>query len=479
MKKLLALTVVLLALTAVLGASTASFDTVSLIIQADSVEHAVAVVQDYGGQVNEKLAIIAAVAADIPADQVAAITADPRTQYVHSNETAQIAGRSAPTANFPQVMGVDESWEEGVKGKGIAVAVVDTGIARFRWNRHRIVARYDALDDGPRKKDPNGHGSMMSSLIGNSTRDEEGYIGIAPRVKFVDVRVLDAEGKGSYIDIIEGLDWILAHKDEYNIRVVNLSLLAGVNSPYWADPINQAVEALWDAGIVVVAAAGNAGPDPLTIAVPGNDPFIITVGAFTDNYTPEDESDDYITPFSGAGPTETGFVKPDVVAPGAHMIVEVKRNSLWAREHRDDRVKKNFYEIAGTSSATAVTSGLVALMLDENPEMTPGEVKYALMASARPAAYDDSSLTWSIFQQGAGRVWAPDAVFDPPEGNADGNMIQSPKRAWDQRFLAKVSWDNIYRVGKTRMRPLKINTGQVLQQVGCPHASNNAWVEYL
>src|SRR5690606_26426857 len=130
---------------------------------------------------------------------------------------------------------------------------------------------------------------------------------------------LDAEGKGSYVDVIEGLNWVLQNKDAYNIRVVNLSLVSGIDTPYWADPINQAVEALWEAGVVVVAAAGNGGPDPLTISAPGNDPFVITVGAYTDNFTPDDESDDYITPFSGAGPTETGFVKPDVVAPGAHM----------------------------------------------------------------------------------------------------------------------------------------------------------------
>src|SRR5690606_31633931 len=131
---------------------------------------------------------------------------------------------------------------------------------------------------------------------------------IAPKIKFVDVRVLGADGSGTYTDVIEGLNWVLANKARYNIRVVNLSLVSAPQGPYWADPINQAVEALWQAGIVVVAAASNEGPDPMSISVPGNDPFVITVGAFTDNYTPYDETDDYITPFSGAGPTETGFV---------------------------------------------------------------------------------------------------------------------------------------------------------------------------
>ncbi|MCA9978267.1 MAG: S8 family peptidase, partial [Anaerolineales bacterium] len=407
----------------------ASVDVIALIVQAEDVSTAAALVEDYGGQVNEQFTIIDAVSANVPVTAVEALSADSRVVSVFEDYTAEIAGSRSrnPVVNFPQVMGVDQAWEEHVNGKKITVAVVDTGIAPMSWNSGRIIARYDALDDGPRIKDPNGHGTMMASLIGNSQKDENGFMGIAPKVKFVDVRVLNSDGSGNYADILEGLNWVLENQDEYNIRVVNLSLLAAVNSPYWADPINQAVEALWDAGIVVVVASGNGGSAPMTVAVPGNDPFVITVGAFTDNFTPEDESDDYLAPFSGAGPTETGFVKPDVIAPGAHMIASVKRNAVWPQEHPDNKVKKEFYETAGTSSAAAVTSGVIALMLQENPDMTPGEVKYALMASARPAAYDEQSLTWSIFQQGAGRVWAPDAVFNPAEGNADGNMVPGEK----------------------------------------------------
>ncbi|NJN54113.1 MAG: S8 family serine peptidase [Anaerolineae bacterium] len=104
-----------------------------------------------------------------------------------------------------------------------------------------------------------------------------------------------------------------------------------------------------------------------------------------------------MTPFSGAGPTETGFVKPDVVAPGAHMVSMVKTATSWARENRDARIRGEFYQIAGTSSAAAVTSGVVALMLEANPTMTPNQVKYAMMAAARPAAYADGALAWSIF----------------------------------------------------------------------------------
>lgn len=346
---LLVLLTALLAVPLVAGGT----DPVAVIVQADSVETAVAIIDAYGGELNEQLAIINAVSATLPGHVLEAVAADARTVALHQDEEASVAGINAARrgnrldATFPEVMGVDDVWQERVWGKRIGVAVVDTGIALDTWNVRRVVARYDALDNGTRLRDPHGHGTMMASLIGNDTMDANGYIGIAPKVQFIDVRALDAEGKGTYTDIIEGLNWILANKNRYNIRVVNLSLLGSISSPYWADPINQAVEALWNAGIVVVAAAGNEGPDPMTIAAPGNDPFVITVGAFTDNFTPDDPSDDYVTPFSGAGPTEVGFVKPDVVAPGAHMLTTAPAGSTWVRQNRDARVTGNYFEIAG------------------------------------------------------------------------------------------------------------------------------------
>ena len=392
----------LIALTAVFSITVANPTSTTLIIQANNIDTATEIVHTYGGQIEEVLAIINSVTASIPEGNVAALQADKRVQAVYENSAADVAGNGAQTTYYPEVMGVDQVWSEGVYGTDITVAVVDTGIDIAE--HPRLVGRYDALDNGSPKFDPHGHGTMMASLIGNETQFDGKYLGIAPETNLVDVRVLDANGQGEYSDIIEGLDWILQNKDTYDIRIVNLSLVAGINSPYWADPLDQAVEALWDAGIVVVTAAGNSGPDPLTIAAPGNDPYVITVGSFTDNYTVDDASDDYLTPFSGAGPTETGFVKPDVVAPGAHMPVQVTSGSLWARDHRNLRIFGNYYSIAGTSSSTAATSGVIALMLQQNPTMTPNQVKYALMQAAQPAVYADGSLTWSIFQQGAGRV---------------------------------------------------------------------------
>ena len=148
-------------------------------------------------------------------------------------------------------------------------------------------------------------------------------------------------GQASYADVITGLDWLLSNKDVHNIRVVNLSFGATPQSHYWEDPINQAVMRLWQAGIVVVASAGNTGPDPMTIGVPGNVPYVITVGAMTDSYTRDDLSDDRLTSFSAAGPTYEGFVKPDVVAPGGHIKALMDNQDQIARDHTEfhDRVQ--------------------------------------------------------------------------------------------------------------------------------------------
>ena len=145
------------------------------------------------------------------------------------------------------------------------------------------------------------------------------YEGIAPGTNFLAARAFAEDGCGSYLSVIRALDWIVANRERLNIRVLNLSFSAPPQSYYWDDPLNQAVMAAWQAGITVVVSAGNAGPDPMTIGVPGNVPYVITVGAMTDNYTPYDLSDDRLASFSAAGPTYEGFVKPELIAPGGHI----------------------------------------------------------------------------------------------------------------------------------------------------------------
>ena len=164
---------------------------------------------------------------------------------------------------------------------------------------------------------------------------------------------------------------IITHKDESGIRVVNLSFSAEPQSRYWDNPLNQAVMAAWQAGIVVVASAGNTGPGAMTVGVPGNVPYVITVGAMTDNFTPEDPSDDRLTSFSSAGPTKEAFVKPDLLAPGGHLTSLMGDWMTIPVEHPEFYDDGMYFTMSGTSQAAGVMTGIVALMLRRRPGSHP------------------------------------------------------------------------------------------------------------
>lgn len=399
--------------------------TITYIVQASDVNTASQLVQQAGGHVTSRLNIINGVAAALSPNAVALLQTMPEVVALTPNVQVEVAGgNKMPTTDYPDVIGADVVWADGVTGEGITVAVIDTGLANHPGIENSIIGWVDFVENKHNPKDRSGHGTHVAGIIANTQvgKDNE-WNGVAPGVELVGVRVLGDEGQGNYVDVIEGLQWVLENKDTYNIRIANLSLVATPMSPYWADPLNQAVTQLWANGIVVIAAAGNGGSGPMSIGVPGNNPYVITVGAFTDNYTPNDWSDDYITPFSAAGPTLDGFVKPDLVAPGAHIISTMKENTVLAQTYPENVLPKKYFTMAGTSQATAVASGVAALMLSQNPNLTPDEVKFRMMGSSFPwiDITNDQAL-YSIWQQGMGRLNAPDAVFADMQGVANVGM---------------------------------------------------------
>jgi len=408
----------------------------SYIIQGQDSSVVAGLVETHGGKVSSNLHIIQGVAAWLTPDQFEALSRHPGILAISPNATVSLTGIGADAAimnkftspksvdqiqtNYPDVVGADVVWTEGVTGDGVTVAVIDSGLENLDGiqediygNKERLLAWVDFVQDKEKPKDKNGHGTHISGIIANTQMGSDGeWNGIAPGVDLVGVRVLNKEGYGTYEQVIQGIQWVIDHKNAYNIRVINLSLVSEVHSPYWADPLNQAVMRAWAEGIVVVVAAGNGGPDPMTIGVPGNNPYVITVGAFTDNYTPYDWSDDYITPFSAAGPTLDGFAKPDVVAPGAHILSLMEKEDYLTREYPETYAAKNYYGIAGTSQASAVVSGIAALAISHNPDLTPDQVKYHIMyASGLFIDPVSTEALYSLWQQGAGRVNAPGAVF--------------------------------------------------------------------
>ena len=397
----------------------------SYIVQGKSVDQVVELVERNGGQVTSRLFIIESVGALLTPQAAATLRATEGILAVTPNAGVQASGDGGdPATDYPDVTGADEVWPQGVTGEGVAVAVVDTGIGRHPAVKHQIVAWADFVSGNHKAFDPNGHGTHVAGIIANMEDGTDGEPnGMAPDVDLVGVRVLNEEGYGTYETVIQGIQWVLDHHQQYSIRVMNLSLVATVHSPYWADPLNRAVMRAWAAGLVVVAAAGNGGPDPMTIGVPGNVPYVITVGAFTDNYTVYDWSDDYITPFSAAGPTLDGFVKPDLVAPGAHMVSTMNHGTYLGRLYPDNRIPPQYYSLAGTSQSAAVVSGAAALVLSHEPNLTNNQVKYRLMNTAFVwVDLETTEALYSIYQQGAGRLNAFDAVFSGTTDEANVGM---------------------------------------------------------
>lgn len=269
-------------------------------------------------------------------------------------------------------VGADRLWERGLTGKGVTVAVVDTGIAPHPDVRDRIVGFKDFVNGRTQPYDDQGHGTHVAGTVaGDGTSSQGSYTGIAPEASLVGIKVLDGQGSGRFSDVIKGIQWAVEHKDEYGIKVLNLSLGGGVSTSHRDDPVVQAVEAATRAGIVTLVAAGNEGPGRETIGSPGNAPNVITVGAADDRGT-VDRSDDQVARFSSRGPTPIdGLSKPDVLAPGVRIT---------AADNESDGYKT----LSGTSMATPVTAGVTALLLQGQPEARPEELKQALMASADP-----------------------------------------------------------------------------------------------
>jgi serine protease AprX len=428
------------------------------IIQGPDLERVEDVVRAHGGNVVARLEIVNGLSAQLSVAAAEDLKKSAGITSVFPDATVQAvngqppdnAGRYVQT-DYADVVGADYIWQQGITGKGITVAMVDSGLAKYpaflkdstgRLD-NRIIGWVDLVDGRKAPYDGSGHGTHVAGVIANSQVGADGeWNGIAPDVNLVSVRVLEEDGSSTFSRVIQGIEWVIDHRAEYDIRVLNLSLVGPVLAPYWADPLNQAVTRAWAEGIVVVAAAGNNGPDPLTISVPGNNPYVITVGAFTDNYTPEDWSDDYVTPFSSAGPTLDAFVKPDLVAPGGHIVSTMLPNSYLGKLFHDQRVGSAYYSLAGTSQAAAVVSGIAALILEAHPELTPDQVKYRLQFSAFPWVDPESGeAQYSIWQQGYGRVSAPDAVFKEIDGSANAGMDILADLAGEIHYQGPTAYD--------------------------------------
>lgn len=312
------------------------------------------------------------------------------------------------TAQMNKVNDVIESdWahENGYYGRGVGVAIVDTGISLhkdFTEGGNRVIAFKDFVNNKKEAYDDNGHGSHVAGIIGGNGYSSKGkYVGVAPGCNLISLKVLDNMGDGNISDVLAGLQWVIDNRRKYNIRVLNISV--GTSAKDSLDEnslLVQGVNAVWDSGVTVIVAAGNNGPTPMSISTPGISRKVITVGSSDDSASVEvfgSKTKNY----SGRGPTPYCIKKPDIVAPGSN-IVSCNINQYVTRgKYKTSRYQLSNYPMmytikSGTSMATPVVSGAIALLLSANPELKNRDVKLKLRNSAVDLGQSWEKQGWGL-----------------------------------------------------------------------------------
>src|SRR6266849_1203648 len=431
-------------------------------------------VRNSGGHVIGTSSLLGASVAELTPAEIRTLATDPSVGRIHidTEVTATAVGAAEPSTGgatpivFQQTIGAPDAWQTGDTGQKVTVSVLDTGIdnnnAAFGT---RVKARVDFIDPThPAQGDPAGHGTHVAGIVAAARSALSP--GIAPDASLVSVRVLDAQGRSRLSTVIRGLEWVVAHKSSLGIRVVVMALGAPAAGGYREDPLAAAAELAWQSGLVLVTAAGNAGPDAGTIQTPGIDPLVLTVGASDDNGTAA-ASDDSIPTWSSVGPTPDGLAKPDLVAPGRKLVsVRVPGSTLdlQSPSHIEGPTTIRF---SGTSEAAAVAAGAAALLINQRPELSPDQAKALLMGAARPLQ------GYNAGAQGAGLINVPRALdartphvtrphLPPADGvirallptlqrefgndqgrdqgdTAHGDGVNADHVGWDH-----VGWDNLY-----------------------------------
>jgi serine protease AprX len=347
---------------------------------------------------------IRAVTMTVPASMLAQLAKDPNVAYVTLDRQLSMTANPATEEYATAVEAGVAASQYGFDGTGIGVAVIDSGIAAHpdlnnaNGNSRVVYSQSFVLLDST-TSDKFGHGTHVAGLVGGSGASSgtangysATYAGMAPNVNLINLRVLDQNGSGTDSQVIAAIEQAIALQSTYNIRVISMSLGRPVFESYTLDPVDQAVEAAWKAGIVVVAAAGNDGRFGTTngfgtVGVPANDPAVITVGATMTEDTAT-RVDDKIASYSSKGPTAVDhIVKPDLVAPGnAQVSLRVAGSTLDTAypqyEVTPTSGTSKYFVLSGTSMATPIVSGAVALMLQQTPSLTPDQVKARLMKTA-------------------------------------------------------------------------------------------------
>jgi serine protease AprX len=376
-------------------------------------------VQRLGARLNARLGLVKAIALTVPTSALTALAADPEVVAIHTDHP--LKGMDSVTN---AAVNISSAWNAGYNGSGIGVAILDSGINDSHpdlWDakqtHSRVVYHQDftgtpTTNSSGAKYDLYGHGTHVAGIVGgNGYLSSGNYSGVAPAVNLVDLRALDQNGDGSDSTVIAAIQEAISLQNTYNIQVINLSLGRGISESYTQDPLCQAVESAWQAGIVVVVAAGNYGRTTVdgidgygTVTAPGNDPFVITVGAMNSNGS-SSQSAETMTTYTSKGPTMFDHVvKPDIMAPGNSIVSLVAQGATLEADYPAQLVNGNnglpdYFTLSGTSMATPVVSGAAALILQQNSNLTPDQVKARLMQAAYQSFPTSSVITVTALDQ--------------------------------------------------------------------------------
>ena len=372
--------------------------TIEIIVQKRPGSDSLPLVQSVGGILVAETPIINGFVAKVPADSLLKFGQQEGVLRYSISHSVSLTGDSGRTMKigegnqFRRPEKLDNDYRQLVeadavreKGMGVTIAVLDSGVAADPFSRTSLnLVRSIAIN--PKATTPDdlyGHGTHVAGIINGKGPNE--VSGIAPAAKLINVKLGDDQGVLTEIDLLLGLQWVYDFKDDYQIKIVNLSVSSDTAGPYMDSPLSAAVEQLWLNGVTVVAAAGNDRINPTDIDyAPANEPHIITVGA-VDSMGQDRAIDSELASWSKHGLTEQGVLKPEVTAPGVDIISLLPgKDSILASEHPEAVINRNYFEMSGTSMAAPMVSGTIALMLEANPSLTPNEIKSILLATDVP-----------------------------------------------------------------------------------------------
>ena len=419
-------------------------------------------VREKGGIHKKDLHLIKGDLFSVPVKMLDELAQDPEIVYISPDRAV---GKTLDHVDM--VTNADLAWSQGFDGSGVGVAVIDSGIDQLPdlnssdQSVSRVVYSESFVSGDPSTNDQYGHGTHVAGIVGGNgyasiAQYRAVYRGIAPNASIVNLRVLDQNGTGNDSNVILAIDRAIALQSTYNIRVLNLSLGRGIYESYALDPMDQAVEAAWNAGIVVVVAAGNSGRDNSlgthgygTISVPGNDPYVITVGA-ANMHNQFTQAAQTVASYSSKGPTLIDhFVKPDLIAPGNRVVSLLAPGSTIPTLYPQFDIcpstgcapapgsTSSYLRLSGTSMATPVVSGAVALLLQQNAGLTPDQVKarlmktaykgYAQYGAAQDVVGNVYSLQSDVFAAGAGFLDIAAALANTDLAPSTAGSAESPQ----------------------------------------------------